>query len=153
MSRLEGGRAEMGNELNDVQRLKNKLEELNNDLDKLNNDLDKLNKTVEQLKEQGKKRRPHNFLAMLREYNFLAMFIGCALIGALSWLALWRFDDLFKEAPQLTAALGLAFGAIVGLIGTYFGIKESHEARQEAHSLANKAVVPSDATPPKKECE
>jgi hypothetical protein len=77
---------------------------------------------------------------LLQEYNFLVIVLGCAFIVGLSALALITFHDLFKQAPELTAALGLAFGAIVGLIGTYFGIKESHEARQEAHSLAQQAV-------------
>ena len=125
----------MGSESTEVQDLKNKLGELQ--------------KQVNQLQEQGAKRREYNFLAMLREYNFLALSGGCVIILALSAFALWRFDDLFKEAPQLTAALGLAFGAIVGLIGTYFGIKESHEARQEAHSLTHRALGAVPTLPPK----
>jgi hypothetical protein len=123
---MEEERAAMGSESPDVQDLKNELGELQ--------------KQVNQLQEQGAKRW---------EYNFFALSGGCVIILALSAFALWRFDDLFKEAPQLTAALGLAFGAIVGLIGTYFGIKESHEARREAHSLTHRALGALPTLPPK----
>jgi hypothetical protein len=102
----------------------------------LQDSLDSLDKRVKQLE----KSRKSWGQGLLQEYNFLVIVLGCAFIVGLSVLALWRFHDLFKQAPELTAALGLAFGAIVGLIGTYFGIKESHEARQEAHSLAQQAV-------------
>jgi hypothetical protein len=59
--------------------------------------------------------------------------IVAVIIGFLSILLfLDRFTDITKALGFLTAL----FGAIVGLVGTYFGIKTSSDAREGAQQLA-----------------
>jgi hypothetical protein len=53
-----------------------------------------------------------------------------------------RFEDLTSALGFLTAL----FGAITGLVGTYFGIKTSSDAREGAQRLA--ASPTGDTTPP-----
>jgi len=69
--------------------------------------------------------------------------IMAVIIGFLSVLGfLGRFDDVNQALGFLTAF----FGAIVGLTGTYFGIKTSADATAGAQRLA--AATGGDTTPP-----
>ena len=75
---------------------------------------------------------------------FVVIFgIMAVIIGFLSVLGfLGRFDDVNQALGFLTAF----FGAIVGLTGTYFGIKTSADATAGAQRLA--AATGGDTTPP-----
>jgi hypothetical protein len=81
-----------------------------------------------------------------REYGSLYVVlwgIGAVIIGFLSILfALGRFEDVNQALGFLSAF----FGAIVGLVGTYFGIKSSSDATRGAQRLA--AANGGDTTPP-----
>jgi heme/copper-type cytochrome/quinol oxidase subunit 2 len=73
-----------------------------------------------------------------REYGSLYVVlwaIGAVIIGFLSVLSLFllgRFEDVDQALGFLTAF----FGAIVGLVGTYFGIKTSSDAAAGAQNAA-----------------
>jgi heme/copper-type cytochrome/quinol oxidase subunit 2 len=84
-----------------------------------------------------------------REYGSLYVVlwaIGAVIIGFLSVLSLFllgRFEDVDQALGFLTAF----FGAIVGLVGTYFGIKTSADATAGAQKLA--ATNGGDTTQPR----
>ncbi len=72
----------------------------------------------------------------------VALGIGAVVIGFLVMLLfLDRFDDVTQALGFLTAL----FGAIVGLVGTYFGVKNSADAREGAENVALNAGVGSTA--------
>jgi hypothetical protein len=77
---------------------------------------------------------------------FVVLFgIVAVIIGfLLTLLFLGRFADVTQALGFLTAY----FGAIVGLAGTYFGIKTSSDAAAGAQSLAGAAAASHDTTPP-----
>jgi hypothetical protein len=77
--------------------------------------------------------------------SFFVVIFGilAVIVGFLSVLGfLGRFDDVNQALGFLTAF----FGAIVGLTGTYFGIKTSADATAGAQKLA--AASGGDTTPP-----
>src|SRR5215210_4559728 len=80
------------------------------------------------------------------EYGNFFVVIGgivAVIIGFLSILLLLKqFEDVTQAVGFLTAF----FGAIVGLVGTYFGIKSSADATAGAQKLA--AANGGDTTPP-----
>jgi hypothetical protein len=80
------------------------------------------------------------------EYGSFFVVIGgivAVIIGFLStMLLLGQFNDVTQAVGFLTAF----FGAIVGLVGTYFGIKSSSDAALGAQQLA--AGSGGDTTPP-----
>lgn len=80
--------------------------------------------------------------------NFFVVSLGTvtALIGFLAAFPL-LISDVFKEPTQVFALLSALFGTIVGLVGTYFGVKASSDASKQAHQLATSTVA-SDTTPP-----
>jgi len=47
-------------------------------------------------------------------------------------------SGVFEDPTQVLAVLSALFGTIVGLVGTYFGIKASSDARQGAQNLIKK---------------
>jgi Big-like domain-containing protein len=69
--------------------------------------------------------------------------IVAVIIGFLSILL---FLDRFTNITQALGFLTALFGAIVGLVGTYFGVKTSSDAREGAQQLA--AASGGDATKP-----
>ena len=78
--------------------------------------------------------------------SFFVVILGivAVIIGFLSVLGfLGRFADVNQALGFLTAF----FGAIVGLTGTYFGIKTSADARNDAQALTRETIA-SDTTPP-----
>ena len=80
--------------------------------------------------------------------NFFVVAIGIttALIGFLVAFPL-LVSGVFKDPTQVIALLGALFGTIVGLVGTYFGVKASSDATKEAHQLASDTIT-SNASPP-----
>jgi len=73
--------------------------------------------------------------------NFLVVVIGilAALTGFLVAFPLLA-NEVFTEPTQVLALLSALFGAIVGLVGTFFGIKTSADARRDAKELASSAI-------------
>jgi hypothetical protein len=45
-------------------------------------------------------------------------------------------SGVFKDPTQMIALLSGLFGTIIGLVGTYFGVKSSGDASQKAQELA-----------------
>jgi hypothetical protein len=69
--------------------------------------------------------------------NFFVVSLGiiAALIGFLIAFPL-VISGVFADPTQVIALLSGLFGTIVGLVGTYFGIKSSGDASQKAQELA-----------------
>jgi len=81
--------------------------------------------------------------------NFFVVSLGilAALIGFLIAFPL-VVSGVFADPTQVIALLSGLFGTIVGLVGTYFGIKSSGDASQKAQELARAmAGAPPDTTP------
>jgi hypothetical protein len=80
--------------------------------------------------------------------NFFVVALGImtALIGFLVAFPL-LVSRVFEDPTQVIALLSGLFGTIVGLVGTYFGIKASTDASAGAQKLARESIV-SDPTPP-----
>jgi len=81
--------------------------------------------------------------------NFFVVSLGilAALIGFLIAFPL-VVSGVFADPTQVIALLSGLFGTIVGLVGTYFGIKSSGDASQKAQELARAmAVAIPDTTP------
>jgi hypothetical protein len=80
--------------------------------------------------------------------SFFVVVLGIltALIGFLVAFPL-LVSGVFDDPTQVLALLSALFGTIVGLVGTYFGIKTSSDARVGAQNLARDTVA-SDTTPP-----
>jgi hypothetical protein len=81
--------------------------------------------------------------------NFFVVSLGivAALVGFLIAFPL-VISGVFADPTQVIALLSGLFGTIVGLVGTYFGIKSSGDASQKAQELARAmaGAVP-DTTP------
>jgi hypothetical protein len=80
--------------------------------------------------------------------NFFVVIIGILVVlsGYLVAFPL-LVTEVFTEPTQVLALLSGLFGTVVGLVGTFFGIKTSSDARQDAKNLASDALA-SDTTPP-----
>ena len=80
--------------------------------------------------------------------NFFVVSLGTvtALIGFLAAFPL-LISDVFEEPTQVIALLSALFGTIVGLVGTYFGVKASSDATKQAHQLAS-GTITGDTIPP-----
>jgi hypothetical protein len=80
--------------------------------------------------------------------NFFVVIFGIltALIGFLVAFPL-LVSGVFQDPTQVLALLTALFGTIVGLVGTFFGIKTSSDARQGAQNLVSETLA-SDTTPP-----
>src|SRR3712207_4605109 len=80
--------------------------------------------------------------------NFFVVTVALvtALIGFLVAFPL-LVSNVFEEPTQVLALLSALFGTIVGLVGTYFGVKSSSDARKGAEALA-KDTITSDTIPP-----
>lgn len=80
--------------------------------------------------------------------NFFVVALGIitALIGFLVAFPL-LVGRVFSDPTQVLALLSALFGTIVGLVGTYFGVKASGDARADAQKLAS-ATIANDPTPP-----
>lgn len=66
-----------------------------------------------------------------------------ALIGFLIAFPL-LISGVFQDPTQVIALLSALFGTIVGLVGTYFGVKSSSDASRGAQDLAKAVANPSD---------
>lgn len=81
--------------------------------------------------------------------NFFVVSLGilAALIGFLIAFPL-VVSGVFTDPTQVIALLSGLFGTIVGLVGTYFGIKSSGDASQKAQELARAmtGTVPETST-------
>ena len=80
--------------------------------------------------------------------SFFVVVLGIltALIGFLVAFPL-LVSRVFDEPAQVLALLSALFGTIVGLVGTFFGIKTSADARKDAQALTRETIA-SDTTLP-----
>jgi hypothetical protein len=76
--------------------------------------------------------------------NFFVVALGImtALIGFLVAFPL-LISGVFEDPTQVIALLSALFGTIVGLVGTYFGVKSSSDASRGAQDLAKAVANPS----------
>ena len=77
----------------------------------------------------------------LRYGNFFVVSLGitAALMGFLVAFPL-LISDVFNDPNQVLTMLSALFGAIVALVGTYFGIRASSDAVQNAQDQAFKTI-------------
>jgi len=77
---------------------------------------------------------------VLRYGNFFVVSLGimAALIAFIIAFPLLA-SGVFSDPTQVLALLSALFGAIVGLVGTYFGVKASSDASEGAQQLASVA--------------
>jgi hypothetical protein len=79
--------------------------------------------------------------------NRAASHCDCGITAVfLGFLVMLLFADRFGELASALGFLTALFGAVTGLVGTYFGIKSSSDAREGAQRLA--ASPAGDTTPP-----
>src|SRR5215211_2603892 len=80
--------------------------------------------------------------------NFFVVVLGIltALVGFLVAFPL-LVSGIFDDPTQVLAILSALFGTIVGLVGTFFGIKTSADARKDAQALTRETIA-SDTTLP-----
>jgi ABC-type transport system involved in multi-copper enzyme maturation permease subunit len=73
--------------------------------------------------------------------NFFVVALGIttALMGFLVAFPL-LISGVFKDPTQVLAMLSALFGAIVGLVGTFFGVKASSDAGERAQEKASQAT-------------
>lgn len=67
--------------------------------------------------------------------NFYVVALGITAV-VIGFLVTLLFLDRFRDGTQALGLLTALFGVITGLVGTYFGIKASSDARSGAESLA-----------------
>jgi hypothetical protein len=63
----------------------------------------------------------------------VALGIGAVTVG---FLVMLLFLDQFPDKAQALGFLTAMFGAVVGLVGTYFGVKSSADAREGTEKVA-----------------
>ena len=76
--------------------------------------------------------------------NFYVVTLGIAAV-TIGFIVVLQFLDRFEDGTQALGFLTALFGVIAGLVGTYFGIKASSDARSGAENLAREA---GGTTPP-----
>jgi len=67
--------------------------------------------------------------------------ITTALMGFLVTFPL-IISGVFRDPTQVLAILSALFGTLVGLVGTYFGVKTSSDAREGAQDLVRRTQTP-----------
>jgi len=79
--------------------------------------------------------------------NFFVVALGImtALIGFLVAFPL-LISGVFEDPTQVIALLSALFGTIVGLVGTYFGVKSSSDASKRAQDLAEAVASTGDGS-------
>src|SRR5215211_3641071 len=77
--------------------------------------------------------------------SFFVVSLGIVAV-IIGFLSILLFLNTFEDGTQALGFLTALFGAITGLVGTYFGVKTSSDAREGAQRLA--AGRGGDTTPP-----
>jgi len=80
------------------------------------------------------------------EYGSFFVVIGGIVAVIVGFLSILLLLKQFKDVTQAVGFLTAFFGAIVGLVGTYFGVKSSADAALGAQQLASGSG--GDTTPP-----
>jgi hypothetical protein len=80
------------------------------------------------------------------EYGSFFVVIGGIVAVIIGFLSILLLLKQFKDVTQAVGFLTAFFGAIVGLVGTYFGVKSSADAALGAQQLASGSG--GDTTPP-----
>ena len=93
----------------------------------------------------GRRSMPKDERSWLDYGNFYVVTWGIVAV-IIGLLAILLFIDRFEDVTQALGFLSAFFGAVVGLVGTFFGIKASADATVGAQELA--AAKGGDTTPP-----
>lgn len=83
--------------------------------------------------------------------NFFIVALGIAAV-LIGFLVILLFPNRFTDGVTALGFLTALFGAIVGLVGTYFGVKSSADAREGAEKVAlaaGGATIPTITIAPK----
>jgi hypothetical protein len=83
----------------------------------------------------GRRSLPQDERSWLDYGSLFVVVLGIVAV-IIGFLSILLFLDRFTDVTQAIGFLTALFGAIVGLVGTYFGIKSSSDARQGAQDLA-----------------
>jgi hypothetical protein len=83
----------------------------------------------------GRRSLPQDERSWLDYGSLFVVVLGIVAV-IIGFLSILLFLDRFTDVTQALGFLTALFGAIVGLVGTYFGIKSSSDARQGAQDLA-----------------
>jgi hypothetical protein len=67
--------------------------------------------------------------------NFFIVSIGIAAV-TVGFLVILLVIQPFKDKTEALSFLAALFGVVTGLVGTYFGVKQSADSREGAHDLA-----------------
>ena len=93
----------------------------------------------------GSRSLPQGERSWLDFGSFFVVALGIVAV-IIGFLAILLFLNTFEDGTQALGFLTALFGAITGLVGTYFGVKTSSDAREGAQRLA--AGGGGDTTPP-----
>jgi hypothetical protein len=75
-------------------------------------------------------------------YRLVLTAILCVSVMFVVVMAIFGFLGVFDEATQVVAALSSAFAVIGTLVGAYFGIKSSSEARDTVDKIQRETAAP-----------
>ena len=75
-------------------------------------------------------------------YRLLLTAILCVSVMFVTVMMIFGFLGVFNEATQVVAALSSAFAVIGTLVGAYFGIKASSEARDTVEKVQRQTAGP-----------
>ena len=90
---------------------------------------------------------PENQRSWLDYGNFYIVTWGIVAV-IIGFLGVLLFVDRFGDIAQALGFLTAFLGAVVGLVGTFFGIKTSSDATAEAHRSQREAASGADTTRP-----
>ena len=89
----------------------------------------------------GTKTLPQQVKGSWLDYgNFYIVAFGIAAV-LIGFLVVLLFHTTFKDTAQALGFMAALFGVITGLVGTFFGVKQSADAREGAQELARAAGV------------
>src|SRR5215213_783417 len=84
------------------------------------------------------------------EYGNFFVVVLCILTALIGFLVAFPLlvSGVFDDPTQVLALLSALFGTIVGLVGTFFGVKSSNDARQGIQDLASSTIAGDTAQRP-----
>ena len=89
----------------------------------------------------GSRTVPQGERSWLDYANFFVVALGIAAV-IIGFLVTMIFLNRFADTTQALGFLTALFGTIAGLVGTFFGVKASGDARQGAQDLASRQQGP-----------
>jgi hypothetical protein len=93
----------------------------------------------------GRSRRVTRAPGTKPAYAFWLIVTGIASVTIIFLMTIGVFRDEFSEATEVLSALASVFAVLGTLIGAYFGVKASSDARQTAEDARQESVAVSRA--------